>query len=180
MSSESIARRYASALADVVTKDGDTETAKSELQVWEQMIAGNTDLQSAFANPAIGASDKERVLASLIEKTKPTTTTANFLRVLLRNGRLGDLSEINKRFEAVLEERSGFVSAEVTSAHELDDAAKNELQKNLEKVTGRKVRLNFATDEGLIGGLVTRVGSTVYDGSVRTKLENLREQLVNG
>ena len=57
---------------------------------------------------------------------------------------------------------------------------KNELQKNLEKVTGRKVRLNFATDEGLIGGLVTRVGSTVYDGSVRTKLENLREQLVNG
>ena len=180
MSVETIARRYAGALADVVTKTNETETIKAELKTWEQMIAGNAELNYAFANPAIQHSDKERVLESLLQKSGPSKTTANFLRVLLRNSRLTDLRAINERFDAELEERSGVAAAQVTSARELGENERNELKANLEKLTGKQVKLDFDINEAIIGGIVTRVGSTVYDGSVRTQLENLKEELING
>jgi F-type H+-transporting ATPase subunit delta len=178
MSNETVARRYASALADVVMKTGETETVRAELKAWEQMIAGNAELENAFANPSIAAARKQAVLKALIRKANSSRTTSNFLRVLLENGRMTDLPAVADRFESVLEERSGVVSGEVISAHELDEAARRELMANLEKLTGRSVKLNFQIDKEIIGGVVTRVGSTVYDSSVRTKLKNLREQLV--
>ena len=178
MSVEAIARRYATALADVVLKTGETEAVKAELKIWEQLLVGNENLQNVFANPAITHSKKERLLEELIARTKPAKTTANFLRVLVNNGRLTQLGATAERFESVLEERSGVVSSEVTSAHELSDGHKNELRTNLEKLTGKQVKLNFTVDPDLIGGVVTRVGSTVYDASVRTRLENLKEELI--
>ena len=178
MGVETIARRYATGLADVVLKSGETETVKTELKTWEQMLAANPDLERAFSNPSIPHSKKERVLDGLILKTKPSKTTGNFLRVLVRNGRLEVLSDIVKRFDSVLEERSGVVSAEVASARELSDAQRSELKTNLEKLTGKQVRLAFAVDPDLIGGVVTRIGSTVYDGSVKTQLENLKEEMI--
>jgi F-type H+-transporting ATPase subunit delta len=178
MSVETVARRYATALADVVIKSGETENVKSELTHWEELIESNANLQSAFANPSIAHLSKEKVLEGLLAKTKPSKTTANFLRVLLRNGRLTELAEINKKFASVLDERSGVVSAEITSARPLSAAEKAEFQANLAKMTGKKVNLNFNINENIIGGVVTRVGSTVYDGSVKTQLENLKQQLI--
>ena len=178
MSVETISRRYATALADVVLKSGETETVKTELKTWEQLITSNSELQNAFGNPSITQTKKEKVLEQLIARTRPSRATSNFLRVLLRNGRLMDLGNIIQRFELVLEERSGVVSAEVASARELSQAQRNELKVNLERRTGRQVNIDFAIDPELIGGVVTRIGSTVYDGSVRTKLENLREELI--
>ncbi|HKP68378.1 MAG TPA: ATP synthase F1 subunit delta [Pyrinomonadaceae bacterium] len=178
MSVETIARRYATALADVVTKSGEIEPVRNELRVWEQIMTANVDLQNAVRNPAIPLSSKEKVLNALIEKARPSRTTANFLRVLLRNGRLTELTEINAKLETVLEERSGSVVAEVTSARDLSGAQQNELKSNLEKLTGKQVKLNFAIDPAIIGGVVTRVGSTVYDGSVKSQLENLKEEMI--
>lgn len=180
MSIETVARRYASALADVVIKNGETDQVKAELKSWEEMIRSNGDLQKAFGNPAIAHLSKEKVLEQLIGKTKPSRTTANFLRVLLRNNRLTELSEINAKFAAVLDERSGLVAADVTSARELTDAERTELEASVAKLTGKRVHLNFRIDENIIGGVVTRVGSTVYDNSVKTQLENLKQVLVNG
>ena len=178
MSVETVARRYATALADVVMKSGETQIVKTELKTWEDLIKTNPSLQNAFANPSIAHASKVKVLEGLLEKTKPSKTTANFLRVLLRNSRLTELSEINKKFASVLDERSGIVSAEVTSARPLSEAEKAEFQANLAKMTGKKVNLNFNINESIIGGVVTRVGSTVYDGSVKTQLENLKQQLI--
>jgi F-type H+-transporting ATPase subunit delta len=178
MSVETISRRYATALADVVVSSGDIETVKGELKAWEQLMTANPDLENAFRNPAIAHAKKENVLEGLLAKTKPSRTTANFLRVLLSNSRLTELGHINERFESVLEERSGSVVAEVTSARELVDAQRNELKANLAKITGKQVKLNFNVDPDLIGGVVTRIGSTVYDGSVKTQLENLKEELI--
>lgn len=178
MSVETVARRYAAALADVVTKTNETNSVKTELTTWEQIISQNADLQTAFRNPAISYADKEKVLDNLIHKTQPTKTTANFLRVLLRNDRLTEIKEINERFAGVLEERSGVVSAEITSARPLSENEKTEMRTNLEKLTGKQINLNFATDESLIGGVVTRLGSTVYDGSVKTQLEELKQQMI--
>jgi len=178
MSVETVARRYATALADVVAKSGDTTVVRGELKTWEGMIDGNADLHSAFGNPSISHLEKEGVLNGLIAKTAPSRTTANFLRILLKNGRLVDLGAINQKFDAVLEERSGVVAAQVTSARDLSESEKAELRSNIEKLTGRQVNLSFDINDAIIGGVVTRVGSTVYDGSVKTQLENLRQELI--
>ena len=178
MSVETVARRYATALADVVTKSGETQVVKNELKTWETMINTSENLKSAFTNPSISQEDKEKVLNGLIEKTKPGVTTANFLRVMLRNGRLTEISEINTKFASVLEERSGVVSANITSARELSEKQKSEVLLNLELLTGKRMTLDFKTDESLIGGMVTRIGSTVYDGSVKTQLQELKQQMI--
>ncbi len=180
MSTETIARRYSAALADVVTQSGQSDAIKTELAMCAQLFGGNAELQNVFSNPTVAHTAKEKLLESLIAKSNPTKTTANFLRVLLQNGRITDLGDINDRFAAVLDERSGLISAEITSARELPQAERADFENSLAKLTGKKVTVNYTVDKDIIGGVVTRIGSTVYDGSVKTKLENLKEQLVNG
>ena len=180
MSEETIARRYAIALADVVSKNGETETVTAELKSWEDLIRSNTELQEAVGNPAIPHPNKVGVLEELIRRVQPSRTTSNFLRVLLRNNRLMEIDKINERFAVELEERSGVVTAHVTSSRELTNAEKAELHASLAKLTGRQVRPEFDIDKDLIGGVVTRIGSTVYDASVKTQLQNLKEELING
>src|SRR5829696_6394316 len=100
MSVETVARRYGAALADVVMKSGETETVRAELKSWESTLSSNAQLHTLFANPSIQHLDKESILEKLIGRVKPGKTTANFLRVLLRNSRLNDLGVIIQRFEA--------------------------------------------------------------------------------
>jgi F-type H+-transporting ATPase subunit delta len=179
MSNETVARRYAGTLADVVIETGETETVRTELKTWEEMLNANRDLHNAFYNPTIAHNNKEKVLESIIRKANPSPTTANFLRVLLRNNRLTEINAINKKFDSVLAERSGIVSASVISSRELSEAEKSELQTNLIKLTGGKeIKLEYKIDESIIGGAITRVGSTVYDGSVKTQLELLKNQMI--
>lgn len=179
MSVETVARRYAGALADVVTKTGDTEKVQNELNGWEEMIRTNKDLYAAFSNPAIPQTNKEKVLEALLAKANPSTATANFLRILLRNGRITQIGEITSKFKSVLEERAGFVSGKIVSARPLGEQEKAELKANIEKMAGKKVSLAFEIDESIIGGVVTTIGSTVYDGSVKTQLETLKAQLIS-
>jgi F-type H+-transporting ATPase subunit delta len=178
MSNEVIARRYSAALADVVLPAGSADTVKTELGLFAQLIDGNAELSSVFANPSISHVNKEKVLEQLVARSKPSQATANFLRVLLQNGRLTDLTEINTRFAAVLEERGGKVSAEITSARELADAERADFEKALATLTGKQVTINYSVDADIIGGTVTRIGSTVYDSSVRTKLDTLKTELI--
>lgn len=179
MSVETVARRYASALADVVIKSGEKDVVQSELKTWEEMLRSNSDLYNAFYNPAIAHNSKEKVLETLLAKSGPSRTTANFLRILLRNNRLTEINAINEKFDSVLDERSGVVSASVTSSRQLSEGEKNELKANLAKLTGGKeIKIDYKIDENIIGGAITRVGSTVYDGSVKTQLELLKNQMI--
>lgn len=180
MSVETVARRYGTALADVVGKTGEVDSVRQELKTWEQIIAGSPELQSAFSNPSVAHQNKENILNSLLAKTNPSKTSANFLRVLLQNGRLTDLQEINAKFDSVLEERSGVVAAHIISARDLSETEKADLRTNIEKLTGRRAKIDFSIDQEIIGGVVTRIGSTVYDSSVKTQLNKLREELING
>jgi F-type H+-transporting ATPase subunit delta len=177
LSAETVARRYASALADVVIAQGEERLVQEELIAWAQMVQSNSQLQEAFGNPTIPYEKKQNVLKELISRTKVRQTTANFLQLLLRNQRLTELSAVNKRFARVLDERSGVVGAHVISARPVPESAKRSLQERLVAMTGKDVRLSFATDESVIGGMVTRIGSTVYDGSVRNNLQQLGEKL---
>ena len=177
MSVQTVARRYASALADVVLKSGEARKVQEELLTWEKMFQTSPVLPEVFGNPTIALDRKRAVLNKLIDRSKPTTTTANFLKVLLQNQRLMDLGEINKKFAEILDTRAGMVAATVTTARAVPDNAQQRLQAKLLSVTGKKVRINFTTDSELIGGLVTRIGSTVYDGSVRNHLQQIKTKM---
>src|ERR1700755_3396444 len=139
MSGELAARRDAGALADVVANSAGS--VQNELKNWETMMQDSGDLLTLFKHPAIQYEQKSNVLESLLSKAKPEKTTANFLRVLLRNQRLGDLAAINKAFEEVLAERSNEQTAHITTARELSAGEQADLQQNLLKLTGRKANL---------------------------------------
>ena len=155
-----------------------TDTTNIATTVCDAAQAGI--VTNVFSNPAISHVNKEKLLEELLAKSRPSKTTANFLRILLRNDRINEIGEIHDRFASVLEERKGVVSAEITSARELPESERAAFQANLEKLTGKKVNIKFVTNSDIIGGVVTRIGSTVYDGSVRTKLDTLKEQLIGG
>jgi F-type H+-transporting ATPase subunit delta len=177
LSSQTVARRYAAALADVVIERGEAVPVQAELVAWGEMISTNSALFEAFNNPTVAYDRKGKVLNELIARTKVRPTTANFLRTLLKNQRLVELPQVSAKLAQVLEERAGVVSAEITSARPVSDSTKALLEKKLGELTGKKPRLTFATDESLLGGLVTRIGSTIYDGSVSNQLRRLREDL---
>ena len=177
MSSQTVARRYAAALADVLLAGVSPQKVQEELIAWESMIQSSELLQQVFSNPTVAYEQKRGLLEALIERTKVQQTTGNFLRILLKNQRLTDLGEINKRLAQVLDERSGVVAALVTTARPVADEIKKALNGRLATITGKDVRLSFAIDETLIGGIVTRVGSTVYDGSIRNQLRQLELEL---
>ena len=178
MSVQALARRYAVALADVVTSRGEAQEVRDELAAWEQMTQSNPQLLEVFRHPTIPHEQKRAVLSELLKRTRPRPTTANFLQVLLQNQRLGDLSEVNRQFAQELDRRSNVVTAHVTTARPLPRDAQESLRTKLSQMTGRSVRLEFEVDDSLIGGVVTRIGSTLYDGSVRGQLEQIRRKML--
>lgn len=173
MSLQTVARRYASALADVVIERREEREVQQEIQVWASMIQSNPQLKEAFANPTVAHDHKQKLLEELISRTRVRPTTASFLRVLLRNQRLAQLPEVAERFGQILDERGGVVAAQITTARPIPEELKKSLHDALASATGRTVRLTFATDETIIGGMVARIGSTVFDGSVQNHLERL-------
>ena len=177
MSSQTVARRYSAALADVITARGESAEVQAEVNAWEEMLTTNPSLLEAFSNPTVPYDQKGKLLEELIARTKVRSTTANFLRLLLKNQRLAELPAVNAKLAEVLDERAGVISAQVTSARPVSDATKVSLEQKLGNLTGKKIRLTYLTDESLIGGIVTRMGSTIYDGSVRDQLRRLGEEL---
>ena len=175
-----MARRYAAALADVVTSRGEAREVREELSGWDEMLRTNPQLLEVLRHPTIPQDQKRRVLDALIERARVRPTTANFLQVLLQNHRLADLGEIYRHFTQELDRRAGVVTAQVTTARPVPDAAQEALRAQLGQLTGRNVNLQFAVDEELIGGVVTRIGSTVYDGSVRSQLEQIKQRMAGG
>jgi F-type H+-transporting ATPase subunit delta len=175
LSLQTVARRYATALADVAIDRREERVVLDELDQWAGMIESNPQLKEVFANPTIIYDHKRKVVEDLIARTRVRDTTASFLRVLLKNQRLAQLRDIAERYGRVLDERAGVLAGSVTTARPLPEELKKTLHETLSAATGRTLRLSFDTDEKIIGGLVARIGSTVYDGSVESHLERLAE-----
>jgi F-type H+-transporting ATPase subunit delta len=178
LSLQTIARRYATALADVTTDRREEKEVQNELDQWAGMMESNPQLKEVFANPTIVYDHKRKVLEDLIARTRPRETTSSFLRVLLKNQRLAQLRDIVDRYIQVLDERSGVLAGSVTTARPIPEELKRTLHETLSAATGHTVRLSFETDEKIIGGMVARIGSTVFDGSVESHLERLADGLV--
>lgn len=177
MSLQTVARRYATALADVAIDRREERDVQNELEQWAEMIEAHAQLKEVLANPTIVYDHKRKLLEDLIARSRVRETTASFLRVLLKNQRLSQLREIVDRFGQVLDDRGGIVAARVTTARPIPEDLRNSLHETLVAATGRKVRLSFTTDESIIGGLVARIGSTIFDGSVQSQLDRLANQM---
>jgi F-type H+-transporting ATPase subunit delta len=165
-------------LADVVLARGEAQEVREELGAWDALVRSNGQLLEVFRHPAITYEQKHSVLEELIRRTRPRPTTANFLKVLLQNGRLSELSEVSTQFAQELDRRSGVVTAQVTTARPLSADAQDALRARLGQLTGSRVRLQFEVNDELIGGVVTRIGSTLYDGSVRGRLQQIKQKMV--
>lgn len=179
MSLQTVARRYATALADVAISRKEERQIQSELQVWASMIQTNPQLKEVFSNPTVPHDQKRRLLQELIARTRATETTAAFLQVLLMNQRLPQLQEIVDRLGLILDERAGVVAAHVTTARPVPETQQNALREALTRATGSSVRLSFETDKSMIGGLIARIGSTIFDGSVESQLQRLATEMTS-
>ncbi len=169
--------RYARALADVSIQDRTEDGVAGDLQTYARIFAAVPDLLPAFDSPAVPREAKEKLLTELLARYPVSETTANFLRVLLSHHRLRYFPEIRALFIRTLNERRGIVSAQVKTADPLTEVELEQLRQTLARVTGRTVTLEIRMDPELLGGLIVQVGSTVYDGSVRSQLEEVRKSL---
>ncbi len=172
-----IAERYAAALADVAVERKNSEAIKRNLAAFVEAFSSVADLRNALQSPALNAEVKRKVIAEIAGKMGLDDAVRNFIYLVVDHRRTEILPEMEEAFLSELNERLGIVEAEVTSAHELNDDEKRQLRAVLEQRTGKKVEARFQIDGALLGGAIVRLGSTIYDGSVRDQLKRLREQL---
>jgi F-type H+-transporting ATPase subunit delta len=174
-----VASRYANALADAVLASG-TAAPESldQLRAFDSMSKASADLRNVLLSPAVSNTRKRAVISRFAQAIPLSPIIRNFLFVLIDRRRTGILDDIAQAYETALDQRMGIVRAEVRSAAALTDHQQSELQRELSRVSNKQVRCDFMVDPSLIGGVVARIGSTVYDGSVRTQLESLRERLI--
>ena len=171
------AKRYASALADVALEHKIAEPVKAELRAFVDLVGDSPDLRNFLASPAVAKGPKQAVVTKLVEKLGSSKTLRNFLCVLVENRRTLLLPQIQQAFEQELLARLGVAEAHVVSARTLSGPERADLESALGRITGKRVEARYGEDPSLIGGAVVWVGSTVYDGSVRTQLERLRARL---
>ena len=180
MSITTVANRYAKALADVIMERGQTLTVGDEVKAFTQVIEENSELRNVFASPVIALDRKKAVLNELLARMQFRPTTNNFLQLLLTNQRLHQIEFVRASLMRELDERAGVVSAEVTTARTLAATEQENLLNQLQTATGKRVRVNFKIDPEIIGGIVTRVGSLIYDGSIKNQLALMKQQLAKG
>jgi len=180
MTLSAVAARYANALADVVTASTSSlspQQAVAELRAFEATLRDSAELRNALITPAVAGSRKKAVVGRIADILKLSQIARNFLFVLVDRRRIASLSHIIQDFESVIDARLGYAQAEVSSAHELPEEQRRTLNSRLERLTGKRIRMRFTVDQALIGGAVARIGSTVYDGSVRGQLASLERRL---
>ena len=172
----SVASTYARAFADVVLDARlDANRATGGLRRIVALLAESIELRRVWENPAVPGAQKRRLLDAIVKREGIERHVRNLVAVLIDHRRLPFLERITAYLEKELDARLGFAEADITSARELDDAEKRSLEAQVQKLTGKKVRARFGLDASLLGGVVVRLGSTIYDGSVKGRLEKLKE-----
>ena len=174
----SVASTYARAFADVVFDTHlDAARALGGLRQIATLYSESVELRRVLENPAVPADQKRLLLDSIVQRGGIERPVRNLVAVLMDHRRLPFLSRIVEQLEKELDARLGFTEAQISSARELGDTEKRTLETQIEKTTGKKVRANYGLDPSLLGGAVVRIGSTIYDGSVKGQLERMKEAI---
>jgi F-type H+-transporting ATPase subunit delta len=176
---KALAERYAAALADVALERNAAPQVKTELTAFAGVMTESPELRQLLANPAVARSGKHAVIEKLAEMLGVSRTMRNFMLLLVDHRRATLLPEIESAYQALLDAKLGLTRAEISSGAELPDAEREDLIRALERMTGGTVEAHYRVDPALVGGARVRIGSTIYDGSVRAQLDRLRSRLAS-
>ena len=176
---KSVSLQYANALADVVLAQGAADPATAQLRQISTAFTESSELQNFLASPAVSAEDRRGVIEKIAARMGLSKIVRNFLFVIADHRRAHFLPEIADVFQEVVRQRQGIAEAQVYSAVRLTEAQKAELAKSLTRLTGKAVDPNYFIDPELLGGALVRVGDTIYDGSLRNRLEQMRARLAS-
>ncbi len=169
--------RYSRSLADVAFEENLEEKVTEDLKTYNEIFIAVPDLLEAFHSPAVPRETKEKLLGELMQRYPVNPITSNFLRILLQHNRIRYFQQILDSFLKFVNERRGIVSAQVTAAAPLSQEELKSLEQKLAAITGRQVNVELRTDENLLGGTIVQIGSTIFDGSIRTQLADMRRRL---
>lgn len=172
--------RYAHAFASVAASNHlDPDTAQQQMRDFSETFADSHELREVLMNPSLANEQKLKVLDAIAGRIGMFPQVRNFLAVIMDHQRLSELDEILTEYHAIADVQSGLAEAEITSAHPLNDQDRAELEAQVSRIAGGRVRATYRQDAGLLGGAVVRIGSTVYDGSLRGQFQQLKQRLVN-
>lgn len=175
-----VSLRYAHAFNDIATTSGlDTAAAQQQLRDFADTLTGSHELHEFLGNPSIPTPDKLKIVDAIGARIGFLPKVRNFIAVIMDHERLGELGDILTDYATLADRQSSIHEAEVTTARPLNDQDRTELESRIATLAGGQVRATYHQDETLLGGAVVRLGSTVYDGSVRAQLQQLKEKLVN-
>ncbi len=177
MIGSSIAKRYARAFFDIAAEERKYEVLYEELGRFASLVEKNEGLREFLANPIFDQVEKRAVVDEIIGKVGISPLTANFLRLMTDKRRIGVLSEVRDCYRELMDRALSKARVRVRTAYPLSDELSGRLCERLEQMTGKKVEMTVEEDTALLGGIVVQVGDTLYDGSVRTQLNNIRNLL---
>ena len=179
MAGQVFAPKYAHAFADVAAQAGlDVAAAQSQMQAFADQLADSAELREVLMNPSIPAEQKLAVVDAIAERLGLMREVRNFIAVIMDHQRLGELTEILTAYNEVAEAGQHVKEVAVTSARALNDDDRQQLEFEISKLAVSRVKISYTQDPALLGGAVVKIGSTVYDGSVRTQLEQLKQSLI--
>ncbi|MBV8807709.1 MAG: ATP synthase F1 subunit delta [Acidobacteriaceae bacterium] len=177
---DALTRHYATALADAVFAPNSglsPADALGQLKEVASVVTASKDLERAMLSPAVTKSRKQAVIARITDDIGVHRLIRNFLLVVIAHRRIKDLSDIVKDFELIVDERTGWMPAEIASARELKPEQRKEIERALGTKLGKYIRAHYQVDPALIGGVRARIASKEYDATVRGKLESMRQRL---
>lgn len=180
MSTNAIARRYARALIQLASDQGKVEQYYTELKAFSGAIEAGPELCEIIEAPGYGIETKRDLVKSLVEPMGVSKTISDFLLLLLDKKRMGALSQITSEYRLFADRAAGILRSTVTSALPLSEPQVDGIRRALEKATGKQIVLTVSEDPALIGGVVTRIGDKVFDGSIRTQLAKIQDILQKG
>jgi F-type H+-transporting ATPase subunit delta len=176
---KSASMQYANALADIAMAQAAADAVTQHLIGFGALYAESAELRNFLSSPAVTREAKHRVIEKLLARVGGSKIVRNFLFVVVDHQRTHVLPEMITAFQETMRQRQGITEAQISSAMELNAAQKAEMEFTLERLTGKRVEAKFSLEPGLLGGAVVRVGDTVYDGSLRSRLNELRARLAS-
>ena len=178
MSQGVIARRYAKALINLAEKD--LENTGKSLTALADVYSNSTELSEVLSDTKVSSQIKQNVLKEILKKIKVSKLVDTFIRYLLAKRRIVLLPNIERAFNLFLQEKLGRIEAVITVAQEISEVTVGKLEKAISRYSGKEVTVNITIDPAIIGGIVTRIGSVVIDGSIHTQLNQIRQSIIRG
>ena len=170
-----VSKRYAKALFSLGQEDGNFEQYGQDLTEFTKFYLDYSDFRQVIANPIFAMEDRKKVLLTVLKKSSLSEVAKNFLNLLLDKNRMGAIEAITEHYSWLNDEESGIARAEIITARPLKKEALGKIEKSLEELTSKRIKSGVQEDQGLIGGIVVKIGDLVLDGSVKAQLKGLKE-----